>query len=83
MKSRFQWFLLFFLVFILSGCAHVISKDLRTKSDPSLTLNQIRQNPETFKGNGSRWRDYRDNQPKRWHHTDRGLPETSGLEGRT
>jgi len=55
MKSRFQWFLLFFLVFILSGCAHVISKDLRTKSDSSLTLNQVRQNPETFKGKWVVW----------------------------
>lgn len=55
MKSRFQWFLLFFLVFILSGCAHVISKDLRTKSDPSLTLNQVRQSPETFKGKWVVW----------------------------
>jgi len=34
----------------LSGCVHVISKDLRIKSDPSLTLSQVRQNPDTFKG---------------------------------
>jgi outer membrane lipoprotein len=55
MKSWFQWFLLFFLAFILSGCAHVISKDLRAKSDSSLTLNQVRQNPETFKGKWVVW----------------------------
>lgn len=49
MKSQVRWFLLFILIFLLSGCVHVISKDLRTKSDPSLTLTQVRQNPETFK----------------------------------
>jgi len=50
MKSRFQWFLLLALMVFLSGCVHVISKDLRIKSDPSLTLSQVRQNPDTFKG---------------------------------
>jgi outer membrane lipoprotein len=50
MKSWFLWSLFFSLSLLLSGCAHVISKDLRTKSDPSLTLNQVRQNPEAFKG---------------------------------
>ena len=50
MKSRFRWISLVICIFLLSGCAHVISKDLRTKSDSSLTLNQVRQNPETFKG---------------------------------
>jgi len=49
MKIRFSWFLLLAFIFLLSGCAHVISKDLRTKSDPSLTLNQVRQNPDAFK----------------------------------
>ncbi len=49
MKSRLSWFLLFAFIFLLFGCAHVISKDLRTKSDPSLTLNQVRQNPDAFK----------------------------------
>jgi outer membrane lipoprotein len=50
MKSRFTWFLLLSFIILLSGCAHVISKDLRTKSDLSLTLSQIRQNPNAFKG---------------------------------
>jgi outer membrane lipoprotein len=49
MKSGFPWVSLFILIFFLSGCGHVISKDLRTKSDPSLTLNQVRQNPDVFK----------------------------------
>jgi outer membrane lipoprotein len=55
MKRQFLWFLLFSLTLILSGCAHVISKDLRKKSDLSLTLNQVRQNPEAFKGKQVVW----------------------------
>src|SRR5512139_2652801 len=50
MKSKFQWFLLLALTLFLSSCAHVISKDLRTNSDLSITLGQVRQNPDTFKG---------------------------------
>ena len=55
MKCRFPWLFLLFLIFLFSGCAHVISKDLRIKSDPSLTLTQVRQNPETFKGKWVVW----------------------------
>ena len=54
MKSRLKWFLLLSLI-LLSGCTHVISKDLRTKSDLFLTLSQVRQNPETFKGKWVVW----------------------------
>ena len=50
MKNRFQWLLLFFLILLLSGCAHVISKDLRTASDPTLTLGQVRKNPNAYNG---------------------------------
>src|SRR4030043_1714397 len=49
MKSRFQWFLLLALTLFLSSCVHVISKDLRIKSDPTVTLGQVRQNPNAFK----------------------------------
>ena len=60
MKSRFQWFLLLALTLFLSSCVHVISKDLRIKSDPSVTLGQVRQNPNAFKGKmrGLGWRDH-------------------------
>jgi outer membrane lipoprotein len=54
MKNRSQWFLLFILV-LLSGCAHVISKDLRTKSDLSLALSLVRQNPDASKGKMVVW----------------------------
>ena len=55
MKSRFSWILLLSFFVLFSGCAHVISKDLRTKSDPSLTLSQVRQNLNTFKGKMVAW----------------------------
>ena len=54
MKKRPKWVLLLSLIF-LSGCAHVISKDLRAKSDPSLTLSQVRHHPEAFKGKWVVW----------------------------
>ncbi len=55
MKSRFQWFLLLAFMVFLSGCVHVISKDLRTKSDPTLTLLRFHSNPETYKGKWVIW----------------------------
>jgi outer membrane lipoprotein len=55
MKRRFCGVLLSILLFLLSGCAHVISKDLRTKSDPHLTVSQVRQNPDAFKGKWVVW----------------------------
>ncbi len=54
MNLRFGW-VLFILLLSLSGCAHVISKELRTKSDPTLTLAQVRQNPEMFKDKTVLW----------------------------
>jgi len=54
MRSRVQWVLLISFL-LLSGCAHVISKELRAKSNLSLTLSQVRQNPETFKGKWVVW----------------------------
>jgi outer membrane lipoprotein len=50
MKSRFTFFLLLSLILLLSGCAHVISKDLRGKTDLSLTFGQVYQNPNTYRG---------------------------------
>lgn len=49
MTNRFRWLLLFLFILLLSGCAHAISKDLRTKSDPTLTLGQVRKNPNAYK----------------------------------
>ncbi len=55
MKSRFSWFLILSFLILLPGCVHVISKDLRIKSDPSLTLTKFRQNPEAVKGKWVVW----------------------------
>ena len=53
--ERFQRFLLFSLILLISGCAHVISKDLRVKVDPSLTFGQILQNPNAYQGKTVLW----------------------------
>jgi len=57
MKTRLQYFPPFFFLFIflLSGCAHVISKDLRIKAYPPLPLAQVRQDSEAFKGKWVVW----------------------------
>lgn len=54
MNARFCSALLILLLFLF-GCAHVISKELRTRSEPSLTLGQVRQNLEAFKGKMVLW----------------------------
>jgi outer membrane lipoprotein len=48
--KRLQGFSLLFLFLCLSGCAHVISKDLRAKADPSLTFREVFQNPNAYQG---------------------------------
>jgi outer membrane lipoprotein len=55
MKNWFLWFLLFPLILMASGCAHVISKDLRKASDTTLTLRQVLQNPSAFQGKNVVW----------------------------
>lgn len=54
MKRSFRLFCFLFAL-LLSGCAHVISKDLRAKADVSLTLSQVRQDPEAYKGKMVLW----------------------------
>ena len=55
MKNRFSLFLLFSLILMVSGCAHVISKDLRKASDTTLTLRQVLQNPSASRGKTVVW----------------------------
>src|SRR3990170_6225286 len=55
MSNRFQWFLLLFFFILLTGCAHVISKDLRASADPALTFRQFHQNSNTYKGKFVVW----------------------------
>lgn len=55
MKSRFFCLSLFSLMLLLSGCAHVISKDLREKTNPSITFRQVYQNPNAYKNQSVLW----------------------------
>ena len=40
---------------LLTNCAHVISRDLRDRADPSLTFGEVFQNPEFFKDKWVVW----------------------------
>jgi outer membrane lipoprotein len=55
MKNIREGFLLLLLFILLSGCAHVISKDLRNQVDPNLTFQQVFQNPTAYKGKMVVW----------------------------
>jgi len=50
MKNIRERILLLLLFILLSGCAPVISKDLRNQADPNLTFQQVFQNPTAYKG---------------------------------
>ncbi len=41
---------LLILFFFISGCAHVISEDLRAKVDPSISAAEVFQNPDAYRG---------------------------------
>lgn len=43
-------FALFFSLILASGCAHVISEDLRANVDQSLTFKDVQKTPNTYKG---------------------------------
>ena len=55
MRKRYQLFLPFLLLLLVPACAHVISKDIRANSDLSLTLKQVRANPDAYKGKSVVW----------------------------
>lgn len=49
-------FLIFvFSLFVVSGCAHVISQDLRGEADPSIALRMVQANPQAYKGKVVIW----------------------------
>ena len=52
---RLKLFLIFLSVLLLSGCAHVVSKDLRARTDPSLTFRQVLQDPKAYIGKYVVW----------------------------
>jgi len=43
-------FLILAIAFLLSGCAHVISQELREQTDKDLTAEMLFKNPEAYKG---------------------------------
>jgi outer membrane lipoprotein len=53
--KRVELLLTIFLIFLVCGCAHVISKDLRASSDLSLKLKQVIENPNPNKGKSVVW----------------------------
>jgi outer membrane lipoprotein len=53
-KGISLYILLFSFVFA-TGCAHIISADLRAKVDQSLTFNEVQKNPEAYKGKIVLW----------------------------
>jgi outer membrane lipoprotein len=55
MRNWLRSFLLLFVIVLLSGCAHVISKDLRVKADPYLTLRDVSKNPNAYQGKTVIW----------------------------
>jgi len=55
MINRPYILLLLFPVLLMMGCAHVISKDLRAKTDISLAFNQVYQNSDIYKGKWVVW----------------------------
>jgi len=50
MMKKISFYILLFSFIFASGCAHVISKDLRAKTDSSLTFGEVFKNPNTYKG---------------------------------
>ncbi len=54
MKKLYFYILLFSFIFS-SGCAHIISKDLRTKTDQTVTFGEVFKDPNSYKGKMVIW----------------------------
>lgn len=52
-RSGWLWVFLFFI--LLSGCAPVISENLRKEADPTLTFGAVLQNPNAYRGKTVIW----------------------------
>jgi len=53
--KKILFFTLFFFLILASGCAHVVSEDLRAKVDQYLTFKDVQKNPNTYKGKMVLW----------------------------
>ena len=50
-----RFFLILFCIPFFTGCFNVISKDLRQQIDPAITVKQVFDNPDAFKGKMILW----------------------------
>ncbi|HUT83435.1 MAG TPA: Slp family lipoprotein [Thermodesulfobacteriota bacterium] len=50
-----KFFLILFFIPFFTGCFNVISKDLRQQIDPAITVKQVFDNPDAFKGKMILW----------------------------
>src|SRR4030066_2077412 len=48
-------FIILFSFTIISGCAHVISEDVRAKIDPAIAFKEVQQDPNQYKGKTILW----------------------------
>lgn len=55
MRNFVAWFVVLSLLVFVSGCGHVISKNLRAEADPTLSLPQVLKDPTAFKGKNVVW----------------------------
>ncbi len=55
MRNRIYSCFLLVLFFFISGCAHVISDDLRAKANLSASAAEVFQNPDAYKGKTVIW----------------------------
>ena len=55
MSNRVRSLIVICCFVFFSGCAHVISKDIRGKVDPSLTFEKVIQDPIAYKGKTVVW----------------------------
>jgi outer membrane lipoprotein len=55
MAQKAKWVFILFLLWLPIGCVHVISKDIRTQTDPLVTFKQVLQDPNAYKGRTVVW----------------------------
>jgi outer membrane lipoprotein len=55
MNGPQKFLLIIFVILFLTGCSHVISKDLRQQIDPAITVKQVFDNPDAYKGKMILW----------------------------
>jgi outer membrane lipoprotein len=55
MAKKARWVFVLFLLWLPLGCAHVISKDIRSQTNPSVTFKQVSQDPNAHRGKMVVW----------------------------